>query len=306
MIQASGLKKQFGDFTAVHDIELSLEQGDVFALIGPNGAGKTTLLRMLAGLLTPTAGKILLNGKELYANQRSYYQKLGFMPDVYSLYEDLTVWEFLDFFATCHLLKGEQKVKKIHHVIELVDLTIKQDEMIQGLSKGMKQRLLLAKTLLSEPDILLLDEPAAGLDPKARIDLRNIIKYLQQEGKTIIVSSHILSELADFCNAYGIMEKGQFVKTGKFGEFQEHKTNHVLYIEVLEQVEKLEVALKEFPITLLAKDKNKLKVEFVGERKDLVQLNQQLVESGLPIIGFFEKQENIEDVFMKYSQHEVS
>lgn len=310
MIRTDQLRKDYGDFVAVRNVTLEIQKGDVFALIGPNGAGKTTLLKMLAGLLTPSYGQIFINDMLIQRHERSYYQFLGFMPDNYALYDDLTVWEYLDFFASCHMLKGEAKQTRIAQVLTAVQLEIKRDQLVHGLSKGMKQRLLLAKTLLHEPMVLLLDEPAAGLDPKARIELREIIKLLQRQGKTIVVSSHILSELADFCNCYGIMEKGMFVKLGRFDEEDNQAAPESVYrtvvLEVLHEPEQLLNLLNTLSGRIVEHKDNKVLFEQQGNREDLVKLNQTLVKQGIPLITFYEKRENIEDLFMKYSRHEVS
>lgn len=306
MIETRQLRKEFGDLVAVCDLNLLVPTGDVFALIGPNGAGKTTLLKMLAGLLEPTDGHISINGVPVVPDKKDYYRFIGLMPDIYSLYEDLKVWEYLDFFAACHEVPLSQRKGRIDSVIELVNLEVKRESLIQGLSKGMKQRLLLAKTLLHDPEVLLLDEPAAGLDPKARIGLREIIKKLQREGKTLLVSSHILSELADFCNAYGIMEKGSFVKTGRFDESAPESTVRTFVVELLQEHEGLQAILSEFSLPVLERNGLQSQVTLKGGLAEAVRLNQALTAAGVPVIAFFEKKENIEDLFMRYSQHEVS
>lgn len=308
MIRTEQLRKDYGDFVAVHDVNLDIQQGDVFALIGPNGAGKTTLLKMLAGLLTPSFGQVFINNVMIQRHERSYYQFLGFMPDNYALYDDLVVWEYLDFFASCHMLKGEAKHNRITQVLDAVQLDVKRQSLVHGLSKGMKQRLLLAKTLLHDPAVLLLDEPAAGLDPKARIELREIIKLLQRQGKTVVVSSHILSELADFCNCYGIMEKGTFVKLGRFDEAPqaEETVYRTVILEVLREPERLLSVLKDLSGRVIEHQDMKVVFEQHGSQDDLVKLIQTLVKQDIPLITFYEKRENIEDLFMKYSRHEVS
>lgn len=309
MIRTENLRKEYGRFVAVSQVDLEVQEGDVFALIGPNGAGKTTLLRMLTGLLEPTFGKVFIGNHEITANTREHFHQIGFMPDVYSLYEDLTVVEFLTYFANCYQLREPDKTERLETVIKLVNLETKYNDLVKGLSKGMKQRLLLAKTLLHDPDVLFLDEPAAGLDPKARLDLRQIIKNLQRMGKTLVVSSHILSELSDFCNAYGIMEKGQFVKTGRFEHFED-TLNEVqfrqVFIEVTHNESELLAFLNAYQGRVLKHEGLAVMFELEGDRGALVKLNQELIQAALPVVSFYEKRANIEDLFMQFSQHEVS
>lgn len=303
VVRIADLRKQYGDFVAVNAVNLELQAGDVFALIGPNGAGKTTLLRMLAGLVRPTYGQAWINNVPIDAHDRSYYHQLGFMPDVYALYDELTVYEYLDYFAASYQVPDREK--RIQHVIAQVQLEIKTQTLTKGLSKGMRQRLLLAKTLLHDPAVLLLDEPAAGLDPKARIELRDIIRSLQQQGKTLIISSHILSELEDFCNTYGIMEQGHFVKTGRFGEIAAQDWRSVLLEVLPEGRQKLMDTLATYPSCRIVQT-DPIMIEIKGNQQQMAELFIHLGQAEVPIVGFHEKRENIEDLFMKYSHHQVS
>lgn len=213
-IRTSGLYKQFDKHIAVNNLELEIGEGEVYGLIGPNGAGKTSLIRMLAAAEEPTAGEIYLNGDRLRRDKTNptLKRRLGYLPDDYPLYKELTVWDYLDYFARLYLLKEPKRTKRLHEVLQLIQLENKRNSLISTLSRGMKQRLCLARTIIHEPIILLLDEPVSGLDPIARMQFREIIKVLQEAGMTILISSHVLSDLAELCTSVGIMELGFLIE----------------------------------------------------------------------------------------------
>src|SRR5438874_3882135 len=208
MIETRDLTKMYGDLYALNRLTLKLDRGDVYGFIGPNGAGKTTTMRILATLLQPTWGEATVCGYSIYNNAKEIRRAIGFMPDFFGVYDDMKVIEYLEFFAAAYRIKGPERRQKCEQVLELVDLGYKRDALVTSLSRGMNQRLGLARVLLHEPQVLLLDEPASGLDPRARIEMRNLLKELRKTGKTIMVSSHILPELADICNKIGIIERG--------------------------------------------------------------------------------------------------
>jgi ABC-2 type transport system ATP-binding protein len=214
MIETIDLTKKYGDFIALESLDLKLEQGDLFGFIGPNGAGKTTTIRILSTLLAPTWGEAYVCGHSIYTNPREIRRCIGYMPDIFGVYDDMQVIEYLEFFAAAYRIKGADRRRVADRALELVDLTAKRDELVTSLSRGMTQRLGLARVLLHDPQVLLLDEPASGLDPRARIEMRNLLKRLQGMGKTILVSSHILPELADICNRVGIIEYGRLLAFG--------------------------------------------------------------------------------------------
>src|SRR4028118_1610543 len=214
MIQIKDLTKTYRELTAVRGLNLSIEQGDVFGFIGPNGAGKTTTIKVLATLLEPTTGVAYVDGVDVVRNPLEVRRLIGYMPDFFGVYDDVKVWEYLDFFAAAYKIPANKRKAIIDDVLELTDLTGKREAYVESLSRGMKQRLCLAKTLVHDPKVLLLDEPASGLDPRARIEFRALLKELKAMGKTIIVSSHILPELADFCTSVGIIERGQLIVAG--------------------------------------------------------------------------------------------
>jgi ABC-2 type transport system ATP-binding protein len=214
MIETRDLTKKYGDFNALESLDLKLEQGDLFGFIGPNGAGKTTTIRILSTLLAPTWGEAYVCGYSIYTHPREIRRAIGYMPDIFGVYDDMRVIEYLEFFAAAYRIGGPERRRVAERSLELVDLTVKRDELVTSLSRGMTQRLGLARVLLHDPQVLLLDEPASGLDPRARIEMRTLLKRLQGLGKTILVSSHILPELADICNRVGIIEYGRLLACG--------------------------------------------------------------------------------------------
>ena len=214
MIETRDLTKMYGDLYALNRLTLKLEKGDVYGFIGPNGAGKTTTMRILATLLNPTWGEATVCGYSIYNGAKEIRRLIGYMPDFFGVYDDMKVIEYLEFFAAAYRIKGPERRKKCDQVLELVDLGYKRDALVTSLSRGMTQRLGLARVLLHEPQVLLLDEPASGLDPRARIEMRGLLKELRNMGKTILVSSHILPELADICNKIGIIERGKLLFDG--------------------------------------------------------------------------------------------
>jgi len=214
MIETIDLTKKYGDFFALESLTLKLEQGDLFGFIGPNGAGKTTTIRILSTLLSPTWGEAYVCGHSIYTHPREIRRAIGYMPDIFGVYDDMRVIEYLEFFAAAYRIDGPKRRQVAERSLELVDLVAKRDELVTSLSRGMTQRLGLARVLLHDPQVLLLDEPASGLDPRARIEMRNLLKRLQGMGKTILVSSHILPELADICNRVGIIEYGRLLACG--------------------------------------------------------------------------------------------
>ncbi len=214
MIETRDLTKMYGDLYALNRLSIKLERGDVYGFIGPNGAGKTTTMRILATLLNPTWGEATVCGYSIYNGAKEIRRLIGYMPDFFGVYDDMKVIEYLEFFAAAYRIKGPERRRKCDQVLELVDLGYKRDALVTSLSRGMTQRLGLARVLLHEPQVLLLDEPASGLDPRARIEMRGLLKELRNMGKTILVSSHILPELADICNKIGIIERGKLLFDG--------------------------------------------------------------------------------------------
>src|ERR671934_2024132 len=249
MIETRDLTKMYGDLYALNRLTLKLERGDVYGFIGPNGAGKTAPMRILATLLNPTWGEAYVCGHSIYNGAKEIRRSIGYMPDFFGVYDDMKVIEYLEFFAAAYRIKGPERKKKCEEVLELVDLTYKRDALVTSLSRGMTQRLGLARVLLHEPQVLLLDEPASGLDPRARIEMRGLLKELRNMGKTILVSSHILPELADICNKIGIIERGKLLFNGDVETaIRQVRQKHVFHVSVgKEQNEEAAKAVSGYP-----------------------------------------------------------
>ncbi|BBC24570.1 ABC transporter ATP-binding protein [Pseudanabaena sp. ABRG5-3] len=312
-VRTHRLTKQFDNHIAVNHIDLQIDHGEVYGLIGPNGAGKTTLIRMLAASEEPTAGEIYINGARFLRGQNNpeLKRQLGYLPDDFPLYDDLTVWDYLDYFARLYFLRDPQRSQRLHEVIELVELENKRNEIIATLSRGMKQRLSLARSIIHNPTLLLLDEPVSGLDPLARVQVRNIIKSLQQQGMTILISSHILSDLAEICTSIGIMELGRLVESSRLQELYDrnNQDQQQLLISTLGNLEDLKTLLKRSPsvqeIEILTGVPS-VRVQFVGSIEDCAALLKSLIEAGIPISNFHRTQETLENIFLKLGYKQTS
>ena len=304
MIQIEHLSKEYKGLTAVKDLSLSLEAGDIFGFIGPNGAGKTTTIKMLATLLKPTSGKALIDGIDVVEHPEAVRGRIGYMPAFFGIYDDMRVWEYLDFFAGAYRLPKNQRPRIIDDVLNLTDLGGKKDSYVEELSTGMKQRLCLAKTLIHDPKVLLLDEPASGLDPRARIEIKELFKELKAMGKTIIISSHILPELADFCNKVGIIERGEMLVSGDVQDIMDQVTGgRTLEIRLLDQLEEATALLSDAPGVLAVRPVNAhLAVDFTGSPEEQAGLNTLLISHGHRVTGFTEQAMDLEDIFMKVTK----
>jgi ABC-2 type transport system ATP-binding protein len=302
MLEVKNLRKEYGALTAVRGISFTLQPGDVFGFIGSNGAGKTTTIRMLATLLEPTSGTAVLNGADVRRDPMEVRKMIGYMPDFFGLYDDVKVWEYLDFFATIYRVPTNQRPGVIDNVLELTDLTVKKDSFVQSLSRGMQQRLCLARCLVHDPMLLLLDEPASGLDPRARAELKELIAELGRMGKIVIVSSHILPELADFCNTVGIIEKGEMLAYGPVdGIVRGIRSHRVIEVKVLSEPSAAVRSLegRSGVQSAQASGDGEIKVDFLGDQEAQAELLRALVVDGHRVIGFREEQADLEDVFLK-------
>ncbi|MBW3587663.1 MAG: ABC transporter ATP-binding protein [Cyanobacteria bacterium 0813] len=311
-IETRGLTKQFDRHIAVNDIDLQVAAGEVCGLIGPNGAGKTTLLRMLAAAEEPTTGEIYINGDRLLRD-RSHpilKQRIGFLPDDFPLYDDLTVWDYLDYFARLYNLQQPRRRERINSVLELVQLTNKRNSLISTLSRGMKQRLSLGRTIIHEPLLLLLDEPVSGLDPIARMQFREIIKVLQEAGMTVVISSHVLSDLAELCTWVGIMELGYLVESAPLQELYKRLSRQQIFMSVLgNKLEALTSALKNFPWVenwAIIPEPQQVCVDFSGSPEDAANLLRELVAANIPLTEFHCTQEDLETIFLKMGHQQAS
>src|SRR5688572_26599293 len=247
IVRATGLVKRYDRTLAVAGLDLDVPQGEIFGLVGPNGAGKTTTLRILATLLAPTAGDAEIAGESVRRNPAAVRRVIGFMPDVFGVYDDMKVWEYLDFFARCYGIPAARRRQMIGDLLELVDLGDKREAYVQGLSRGMQQRLCLAHTLVHDPQVLVLDEPASGLDPRARVELRELLRELRTLGKTILISSHILPELEELCTSVAIVDQGQVLAQGKVADIEKRlRYGAVLRIRVLGDADAVDAARDHF------------------------------------------------------------
>ena len=312
-VRTHRLTKQFDNHVAVNHIDLQIDPGEVYGLIGPNGAGKTTLIRMLAAAEEPTAGEIYINGARFMRGQNNpeLKRQLGYLPDDFPLYDDLTVWDYLDYFARLYFLRDPQRSQRLHEVIELVELEQKRNEAIATLSRGMKQRLSLARSIIHNPTLLLLDEPVSGLDPLARVQVRNIIKSLQKQGMTILISSHILSDLAEICTSIGIMELGNLVESSRLQELYDrsNQDQQQLLISTLGNLEDLQTTLRRSNLVQeveVLSDVHSVRVQFSGSIEDCAALLRVLIEAGIPISNFHRSQETLENIFLKLGYKQTS
>jgi ABC-2 type transport system ATP-binding protein len=300
MIETHELTKMYGELYALNRLNLTLNQGDVYGFIGPNGAGKTTTMRILATLLNPSWGEATVCGYSIYTGSKEIRRVIGYMPDFFGVYDDMKVVEYLEFFASAYRIKGPARKKICEEVLELVDLTYKRDALVTSLSRGMTQRLGLARTLLHDPQVLLLDEPASGLDPRARIEMRALLKELRSMGKTILVSSHILPELADICNKIGIIEQGCLLVNGEVTEvMRQVRTDIVLNIAVSDRLTDAANMLEGQPEVETVQDKNGVLIVKLNE--GVAQygfLANRLVEQGFELTLFKEDEINLETAFM--------
>lgn len=310
IIEIKGLTKKYKDFVALNNLNLSIEEGAVFGFIGPNGAGKTTTMRILTTLLKPTSGQAWVAGHSVATNPQAVRRAIGYMPDFFGVYEDMKVWEYLDFFAACYDIPAGLRPSLIDDLLALVDLHHKKDSFVENLSRGMKQRLCLARTLTHDPQILILDEPASGLDPRARIEMRELLRELKNMGKTIFFSSHILSEVADICTEIAILEAGNLVVAGNMEEMKRQLRQHRLVrVRVLGDTEPLQAFLLQHTavgnvVTSGQVDlpPDTFKFDFAGNDEDLNQLLTQLISQGIRVVAFQEEGSDLEDLFLEVTK----
>jgi ABC-2 type transport system ATP-binding protein len=305
IVRTEGLVKRYATTVAVAGVDLSVEQGEIFGLVGPNGAGKSTTLKILATLLQPSSGTAEIAGWSVTRNPDQVRRVLGFMPDVFGVYDDMKVWEYLDFFGRCYGLSAATRRRTIGDLLELVDLADKRDDYVQTLSRGMEQRLCLAHALVHDPQVLLLDEPASGLDPRARVELRELLRELRVLGKTILISSHILPELEELCTSVAIVDRGQVLAQGKVSDIERRlRFGAVLRIRLLLEGEALEAArerLAQDPDVATAEilDDGTIEVGFRGDDESSARLLAHIVRDGLPVVTFARAASDLEELFLQ-------
>jgi ABC-2 type transport system ATP-binding protein len=307
MIEIKELSKSYGAHRALKDASFAIEAGDMFGLIGPNGAGKTTLIRILATLLQPTGGTAKVDGHDVRLHPQRVRRMIGYMPDFFGVYEDLKVREYLEFFASTYGIRGAQRRATVDGVLELTDLTEKRESLIGALSRGMQQRLGLARVLVHDPKVLFLDEPASGLDPRARIEIRALLKELRRMGKTILISSHILADLAELCNKIGLIERGTLLYAGGLKEAMALvQSDDVWLVEVFDETGRARLVLEKHPAVESVTDADgqlRVKLRDAGE---VHAIPQALLKEGLRLKLFSLAEVTLEDAFLKLTKGEVS
>lgn len=300
MIEIKDLKKSFGAFHALKGINLSIKKGTVFGFVGPNGAGKSTTMSILATLALPSSGYALVDGLDVTQHPHEVRKKIGYMPDFFGVYDQFKTEEYLHFYGASYGLSRSERDQLIPQLLELVNLSDKRDAYVDSLSRGMKQRLCLARCLVHDPELLILDEPASGLDPRARIEMREILKELKSMGKTIIISSHILPELAEMVDEIGVIEHGELIAVGNISHIQQQlMAKKQITIKLIDGQEQLKRAVDNDPLVQGSYiDGQLLQVQFAGNDEEQVTFLRNLIQAGYPIVSFHEEQTDLEDIFL--------
>lgn len=304
MLEIRQLYKSYGKYTALNGLNLSIEKGELFGFVGPNGAGKTTTMRIISGLLQPDKGEVLVDGISIHKNINKIKDKIGYMPDFFGVYDNLTVREYMEFYASICGMRSGQARKMIDDLLNLVNLENHASNYVDSLSRGMKQRLCLARCLIHDPELLILDEPASGLDPMARVEVKEILKELNHRGKTIIISSHILSELSQMCSTIGIIQKGNMVLKGTVSDIlKQMNTANPIKIHVLDGQERMLPLLKQNPLVEnIAIKGNEYSVGFQGGKEDEAYLLLTLIENHIKVASFNRQEGNLENLFIQLTR----
>lgn len=306
MLEIKNLVKRYNKFVAVNNLNLSIEDKSLFGFIGPNGAGKTTTMKIIVGLLKATSGSVIINDIDVLANPNKLKEKVGYVPDFFGVYDNLKVDEYMDFYAGTYYIPYKDRKQIIDNLLDIVNLTDKKDSYVDLLSRGMKQRLCLARSLIHNPEILVLDEPASGLDPRARVDIKEVLKQLREMGKTIMISSHILSELSEMCTSIGIIDKGQIIVSGTVNDIMKKLTcQKIISIKLLDKIDNLMTLLLENPqVSNISQGTDTIEFSFDGEDIDTSRLLSEIVRNDIPVISFKEKEGNLEEIFMQVTKRE--
>lgn len=304
MIEIRGLAKSFGGFDALKGIDLTIPKGTVFGFVGPNGAGKSTTMSILATLLAPSSGYAKVDGLDVTKHPHEVRKRIGYMPDFFGVYDQFKTVEYLHFYGASYGIPKAERDSLIPQLLELVNLSDKKDAYVDSLSRGMKQRLCLARCLVHDPELLILDEPASGLDPRARIEMREILKELKALGKTIIISSHILPELAEMVDEIGVIEHGQMVAVGNVADIQSRlRVKRFLHIRLLDREDEAERFLRDRSfVNRLLRDERGMQIHFGGQDEEQAELLAAMMDAGFRIVSFSEAQTNLEDVFLEITK----
>ncbi|MBZ0277665.1 MAG: ABC transporter ATP-binding protein [Anaerolineae bacterium] len=315
IIETKDLRKRYGKFDAVNGLSLEVPVGSIYGFVGPNGAGKTTTMRMLTTLTRPTAGQAWVAGHSVTQEPRAVRRAIGYMPDEFGVYDDMRVWEYLDFFAACYDIPENTRRGLIDDLLELVDLTHRREDMVDKLSRGMKQRLSLARTLAHDPQILILDEPASGLDPRARVEIRELLVELSKMGKTIFFSSHILADVSEICTHIGIIEAGQMVAQGSMEDMRLQLMPHreiIVTVRDQEAADQVRVLLGNAAgvvnVAILEPKggRSRVRLDFTGDDDDVAAINQKLHTANIAVLGFTEETKDLEAMFMRVTKGMVT
>lgn len=306
MLEIKGLHKIYGKYHALSGLDMTVPTGALYGFVGPNGAGKTTTIKIMTGLLAGDGGSITIDGRDALWNLKELKAGIGYVPDFFGVYDNLTVSEYMEFFASCHHLDGLLARKRYTALLDQVGLEDKLDFYVDGLSRGMKQRLCLARALIHDPAILILDEPTSGLDPRTRFEFREILKELQEAGKTIIISSHVLPELSELCTDIGIIDQGRMMLEGNIDDILSRvNTSNPLVISVFTNQEKALSILKSHPcVQTISLRGQEICVRFSGDGQDEALLLQQLIDGDVLVNGFTREKGSLESVFMQLTEHE--
>lgn len=311
IIETKDLHKNFGNFQAVRGVNIAVPAGSIYGFVGPNGAGKTTTMRILTTLTRPSSGEAYVAGYSVTEDRRSVRRAIGYMPDEFGVYEDLRVWEYLDFFAACYDIPENDRKRLVGDLLELVDLSHRREDMVDKLSKGMKQRLSLARTLAHDPQVLILDEPASGLDPRARVEIRELLGELANMGKTIFFSSHILADVEDICSHIGIIEAGKIIMEGSIDELKRELMESreiVVSVRDHDEAEKVKTIVTgmqdviSVEILTPRSGRSRIRIDFAGNDEGLLALNKKLSEENIAVMGFQEEERDLEHMFMRVTK----
>lgn len=306
MLKTRNLQKKYGNYHALDGLNMEIPDGALFGFVGPNGAGKTTTIKILTGLLRPDGGTVEIEGADALKEPRRMRDMIGYVPDTFGVYDNLKVSEYMDFFASCYGLEGLKARGRCHTLLLQVGLGDKEDFFVDGLSRGMQQRLCLARALIHDPQILIMDEPTAGLDPRTRMEFKEMVKELHEQGKTILISSHLLTDLAEICTDIGIIDAGRMVVCGSMEEIlNQLKASKPVIITVDQNREAALKLLKEHPLVkTISVREPEIMVGFTGTKRQESELLAQLVKAGVPVRSFMRERASLEAIFMQLTDHE--